>query len=205
MKTKKSTAIALAAASLAILSGCGKSNDPAFPIGGINNGIMPGNGACVPITQQIAFAGQNSYLSALRLVAGNVPNEQAQGTVGLGVGGGGGQYTDTGVDGTIMVSIQPMGGVNFAPNTLMAPTRANIQGTVVINPQTQQDIIYRMGGMSGGMVSTQPYPQQYPQQQAVPCVSGIAIDTGFAGGYSLYGTKVYLYLNGTSHGYILSL
>ncbi|MGZ3696946.1 MAG: hypothetical protein ACXWP5_02535 [Bdellovibrionota bacterium] len=52
---------------------------------------------------------------------------------------------------------------------------------------------------------TSPYPTSpYPTAPAAPqiCVSGVAVDLGIYNS-TLYGGKVYLYLNNTQHGYIM--
>lgn len=96
---------------------------------------------------------------------------------------------------------------------------ANATGFLQISGQTQQDIMYKVQlgqiqipGFSGGYGQyPMQYPNQYPgqfpgqypgAQQNQICVSQIAFNVGHYYN-TIYGGNVYIYLNGTQHGYIL--
>ena len=115
------------------------------------------------------------------------------------------------------------GGYN-PPN---GPSQVSVTGVLMISGQTQQDLVYKLGGAQGGGFGGggyggggygnspgygggyNPYgqpgaaPQPYGfQQQQGPCVSGIALDLGHYNNL-LYGGNVYVFVNGSSHGYAL--
>ncbi|MBL7714663.1 MAG: hypothetical protein JNL01_04290 [Bdellovibrionales bacterium] len=96
------------------------------------------------------------------------------------------------------------------------PNQSMIQGTIQLSQMVMTDIMYRFGG---GMMNTFPgmtAPNWYQQPGQIPgypqqpgygygsqvCVSGIAMNMGRWNNL-LYGGKVYLYLNGSQHGYTL--
>jgi hypothetical protein len=190
-------------------------------------------GGCVPITAQIPFTATNIYFDWANIVGGTIPQSgQSVGQIVVGGSPTGGQYQRSGVDGTISMNIMPSQQVAGSPyptyptGTYPIPGQystgygagynsklANAQGFVQISAQTQQDIMYRvqMGqiqipGYTGGYGYPSggygyPYPQPGTQQTQI-CVSQIAINVGHY--YStIYGGNVYLYLNGTQHGYVL--
>jgi hypothetical protein len=200
-KTRK-IAIALALASVPFLAGCGKGNssNPTGYIPGSVYGNVPGG--CIPVnTAQIPFTGTNVNYSGQGLVAGQLPNGQAAGQMALGGGViGAGQFHGQSVDGTLLVNLNG-GAVPVGPGyPPYSGGTSSIVGTVSISQATQQDIAFQMGGYGGYNPYPAPYPQQ-PVQQSV-CISGIAISGSIYSG-TFYNTSVYLYMNGTTHGYAL--
>lgn len=112
----------------------------------------------------------------------------------------------------------------YVPQT-WGPNLATIMGQIQISPMVQQDIMMRvqmgqipigygqMGGMPGQFPGQMPgqmpfgygqpgYGQNYYGQNI--CVSSIAMNMGKWDTQGLiYGGQIYLYLNGTMHGYVL--
>jgi hypothetical protein len=89
------------------------------------------------------------------------------------------------------------------PSTGMGQAQtASVTGFLQLNPATVQDIAFKFSGGMGGYTQPGYFPQPgYPQQQQL-CVSGIAMNLGHYYNY-IYGGAVYLYLNGTNHGYVV--
>jgi hypothetical protein len=110
------------------------------------------------------------------------------------------------------------------PTTGLQSQMANASGFLQISPATQQDIMNQVAmnpsayGVSypygtgypntGYPYTNYPYTQPgmipqpgYPQQTQV-CVSAIAMNVGHYYN-TIYGGNVYIYLNGTQHGYVL--
>lgn len=204
MKKVKSSkvAIALALASIPLLVGCGKGSS-SNPTGYIPGTIYGGPGGCIPVnTAQIPFTGTNVNYSGQGLIAGQLPSGQSAGQMALGGGIAGGQFHGQSVDGTLMVTLNGGAPVQ-GPYPGYGGGNSNITGYVTISQMTQQDIMFQMGG--GGYnpypIYPQPYPTQQPQQQQA-CISGIAI-SGSIYQNTFYNTNVYLYMNGTTHGYAL--
>jgi hypothetical protein len=103
------------------------------------------------------------------------------------------------IDGSLSLSATPLSGTGGAIAA----------GTIILS-QTKLQIIYGLFGLNYSNLNS-PYsggiPQvgfpnvgmSFPQTQQAPCVSGIGISmTHF--GTTLYGGRVYLYLNGSQHG-----
>jgi hypothetical protein len=88
----------------------------------------------------------------------------------------------------------------------------NVQGTLQLSYLVIQDIMARFAGNGGVPTVQNGYPNYYGQQggnfwfpqpgQQQVCASGIAMNVGHYH-TTVYGGQVYLYLNGTDHGYIL--
>ena len=92
------------------------------------------------------------------------------------------------------------------------PSQINVQGTIMLSQLVVQDIMYHMGGSApnlgqgyypgyGNMGNGGNFWMNGGQQQQI-CASGIAMNVGHYNS-TVYGGQVYLYLNGTQHGYIL--
>ncbi|OFZ21298.1 MAG: hypothetical protein A2X94_07555 [Bdellovibrionales bacterium GWB1_55_8] len=219
----KSVATALAIVGLTALTGCGKSSTPVTggPVGYIPpQQLLPGGGIagqCMPISAQIGFTGTGIYVDSASIRGGAIPGTQTMGQMNVTTVGAGGPFQRSGVDGTISMNVMlnnaaqptvpgyPTGGYWPTP---MTPTTANVTGFIAINPQTQQDIIYKFGGTTGYYPTYPTYPT-YPGTLPVPttptqqvCVSGIAIDTGHKE-TQLFNIRVFLYLNNSQHGYII--
>lgn len=85
--------------------------------------------------------------------------------------------------------------------------RANISGTVYMNPDIMTQIIYEWGGLppmpvpyGGGYPNDPNFPTNYPMPNTNPiCVTSVAMDVKLAGA-EIYDGKVYLYINNTNHG-----
>lgn len=214
MKVKKISPIAFALAITCIpaLGGCGKSNSGSGTIGSYPGAIGSGIGGCVPINApQIPFTANNIYFSSVNIRAGMIPGSGAVGQVIVGGAAVGGPYQRSGVDGVISMSITPTSSmypttypsISAYPTTgtNTGPTIASASGFVTISTITQQDILYKFNGTSGYNTYL---PGVVPQTMATnyPCVSGIAIDVGHYYN-TIYGGRVYLYLNNSQHGYAL--
>lgn len=188
------------------------------------------SGQCAPITGPIPFTVQNAYLDFANLIGGQIPFSQAVGTMYIG-GGGGGQFNGSGSDGTISMNLvnagyaqqgyQPYSGYpqqsQYGYSGQMAyggSSYVSGGGQIQLSQLVIQDIVYKVqtGQIQIGM-NMQQYPQQYPQQYGYPqygqqinpqqiCVSAIAMNIGRYNN-TLYGGSVYLYLNGSSRGYIM--
>ncbi|MCM2279589.1 MAG: hypothetical protein NDJ89_16060 [Oligoflexia bacterium] len=216
---RRKLAIALALATVPLLMGCGSNRDSG-QVGNVPGAIVPGigvPGACIPITQQIPFAGTNIYFSGVNIRGGQIPYSTPVGQMGVGGPGGGGPLGRTAVDGSISMNVTPVNQAVVAqPYPTTYPTyptnnnlsnTANVTGILTISNIVQQDIQYQSGSYSGANNNWYNYggtpgvPQPYAPA-AIPCVSGIAID-GAHYYNTIYSTKVYLYLNNTQHGYIM--
>lgn len=207
---------------VAVLSGCGKSNPvtPTVVPAGTTTGLV--SGGCVPINTQIPFTGTNIYFDWMSIIGGSIPlgatSAYAGQTVGqMVVGGGvvGGTYSRSGIDGTISMNIVPQttGTVTTIGTTigsLQPSTMATVNGAISISTATQQDIMYQIGGTYntlgttiGTIPGTVPGTISGTTVAAVPCVSAIAMDLQYYNYQIAGGAGVFLYLNNTSHGYIL--
>lgn len=213
------------------LAGCGKGSGSGssssyyqYPGGGI------GGGGCVPISSQIPFAVQGAYFDWANIVAGQVPMSGANaGQVITGAGGMGGygqQFMGQGSDGAIQMNLTPGAYANmpyagypnqsmfgpqngypysgsYAPYGYGGVSQGNnlVSGTGVLQLSSLviQDILYKVqtGQIQIGLANN-----GYPIQPQQICVSAIAMNVGHY--YNLvYGGQVYLYLNGTAHGYVM--
>lgn len=200
--------VSAALMSILILSGCGKKSSTDSVAGAPGAGTpgygIPGvPGGCVPINQQIPITGNGIYFDWANIFGGQIPNRQPIGQVVVGGSPVGGQFQRSGVDGMIALNIMPdnsgQSGFNGGQYGQGFQSTAAVTGMLQISPATQQDIMYKVqsgqipignGGFNGGF-----NPGQI-------CVSGIAFDLGHYY-YTIYGGHVYLYLNGTQHGYVL--
>lgn len=188
------TALAISAMNL---TGCGKSDGggnviapPApLPAPGIPGPVTPVGGGCVPINQPIPFTANNIYFDWANMVGGRIPLTNQQ--VGTVMTGGPiiqqGNLSRQGVDGTIVVNVQPG---TAAPMSVPYPNynpgynyqyygynqfgsapysgnygakTANLQGTVAIDPTRQQDILWKFG--NGGLNNNYfQFPSNTPYQ-----------------------------------------
>ncbi|MGK5085914.1 hypothetical protein WDW37_21710 [Bdellovibrionota bacterium FG-1] len=228
LKWKMKWAPILVIASLAVSTGCGKS-DPAanpgtpgaVPVAPIGTPLTPVPTTCVPINAQIPFTATNIYFSSVNIVGGAVPGEtQAYGQVMIGGSPTGGPYQRTGVDGTVSINIMPSQQANVptppvgimpyngygTQSNLQPPSLANANGFVAISAQTQADIMWQFGG---GGTQYPNYNTGYLPQPTLPvnqaqqvCISGIALSLGHYYN-TIYGGHVFLYLNNSQSGYKL--
>ncbi len=183
----KRVAIGLAIAAVAILTGCGRSSDPGIPVPGV--GVIPGAGysypgGCAPLNGPIGFSGSNIYFDRVEVTGGAIPpiarhpqfSGQTVGQMTVSVGGAGGPFTGSGVDGTISMNVMPNGvptgyyqpGANYYPGYVApayspysppAPTTANVTGSITLNPTTANMIMTQMGGYTYGTgTGVYPYP-----------------------------------------------
>jgi hypothetical protein len=154
---------------------CGDALDPKPVIEQVKAGTSD---SCVPIDQAIPFTATDIHFDFANIIAGALPGQDSVGQVVLGGTPTKGPYQRFGVDGAITLNIT------------QDSVAANASGYVQISPVTRQDILnqVQMGGLPGKVDSV--------------CVSGIAINVGHYNN-TIYGGSVYLYLNGSSHGYAL--
>ncbi len=199
MKTviQKRKVIALALAIVPLLVGCGSSSTRS------GSGYQPGVGlgGCVPINSVIGFSGTNASFTPMSIRAGEIPRSQTYGQMGIGGAVAGGPYQRSGTDGTISMTIQPVGQGTIGTQPVNNYNgAANVNGQLQLSSAVQQDIYWRFGGQMPGTT----IPGQIPGQTITntACVSGIAMDLGI---YQtmLYGGYVYLYMNNTKNGYVL--
>jgi hypothetical protein len=86
---------------------------------------------------------------------------------------------------------------------------ANISGVLTLSPQTQQEIVYAQNGgalayQNGGQYNQNGQPGQPVQGNSNVCISNIALNLGQNGVSGVYG-EIYLYLNNSSHGYVVKV
>ncbi len=200
-----------------------------LPIGG---GAI-GSGGCIPITQAvqtgIPVVMQNIYMDSANIVGGMIPNSSQQvGAIGFGGGNAYGMYQRTSPYGTIRLDLNQIGAYNGMPysgypsqsmwnqsgsyawgNTGQYPYGYNNynqgnqmvsgQGIITVSSTAMQAILYKV---MSGEIQINVNPQVVMQQPQAVCVSAVAINVGHYNNL-IYGGNVYLYLNGTSRGYIL--
>lgn len=182
-------AAAIAASSLALLTGCGQNgnNNVAPPPGVSAPGLI--GGGCVPInsTTTIPFSVTGMYIGSeaardMRVLAGTIPagDKLATGTYGIVALNNGGMVQPQGynlatfqgrrVDGTtISLSVSAAGGAMAPqqypqqyPTTGISPTgQYNATGYIQVSPFIQQLLIQTATGSSGYGIN-QPILNQYP-------------------------------------------
>jgi hypothetical protein len=205
MKTnlnKKKIAAVMALSSLALLTGCGSSqnNQAAVPPPAVGAGGY-GAGGCIPInsTTQIPFTATNMYLGSgqygdAHVMAGAIPYKQAYGQVILGGAaaptaptgyGYGGQFMGKRVDGTTISLNVTAGGAAVPPTYSGYPsngygTSGNVtaNGYIQVSPFIQQ-VLMQSAANSGGYGNTgfpmpSQYPNQYPNQYPAGYPGGVA-------------------------------
>lgn len=223
---KNSVAIALAAASLPLLMGCGSQNGSGSSIGYIPGSVVGGVGSCIPVNAygtnaQIPFTGSNAQFTPLSIRAGKIPssatNEPYAGqTFGTTVMGGsvtGGPYQKSNMSGdTISMNIQPGAYAQpYQPYPTTYPTypttyptqtsNAAINGFVTLGSGKLQEIAYFFGngGYQQPYSPYNPYAPMPTMPQSTACISGIAMNLGVQNS-QLFGGNVYLYLNNSQNG-----
>ncbi len=215
MKTRKykfkRRALAATLLGLTLLSaGCGKSTPPpsnpapapgtpgAPLVPGVPPGMVPPgtNTGCIPISQPIPFQYNGAAVQYNQLLEspqyikmGQLPNQQPFGQVIMAGGPTNGKIQRQNTDGSM---------INITMDLPAAPQQGpgNGAGYLQLSSIIQQDITNL--AVSGQI------PGLQGQNIQSLCVSGLAIDGGtYRNGQSLffYG-DVYLYLNGTMHGYV---
>jgi hypothetical protein len=165
------------------LSGCGgsKNNGAAGP-GGLGGGIggQPSN-ECIPINGPIGFVGNQVQFDSHNLRGGPIPFVGNIGQMGTSRNAQPGPYQSSSGFGTISLQAQ---------STQYG--MGNIAG--VVQPSAQVINVLQTLCQYGGQTFC-------PQPTSQVCVSNVAIDMGYNG--RLFG-NLYLYLNGTQHGYVLT-
>jgi hypothetical protein len=186
----------------------------------------------VPVSSQIPFTANGIYVDSANIVAGAVPGSQSVGQVAIGGAMTGGPYQaacqslPTGCAyANLSMNIIPMNQTTTIPypgyptgtypspypmpTTGLQSQMANASGILQITPGAQQDIMNKVAMNPSAFGMSYPYTQPgmipqpgYPQQTQV-CVSAIAMNMGHYNN-AIYGGNVYIYLNGTQHGYVLS-
>jgi hypothetical protein len=192
-------------------------------------GCIPLTGQAIPFTiSQMYFDSANLVAGRMPRTGQVVGQVMVAG--GYAPQGYGSTFYRQGVDGTLQISVNQtnLGAYSGSPYTGYPYSQQYSQtaglrdgtGVLQINPQTLQDIQYQFSGggyygsawggqpatQYGASYPTQYYPNQFPQftgqYQSQICVSGIAIEMGHYN-QTLYGGNVYLYLNGSDHGYVI--
>ena len=184
----------------------------------VNPSLVVGNGSpingCIPLNQPIGFQANGMYMDNQSIYAGMIPYVDKF-KPGFKVG----QVVPT-VGGTVIGAYQPVQnqwGTLDGNMNLNTVGNGTANGTITLS-RTKLQIIYGLFGLNYSSLST-PYTGGVPQtgfpslgmpfnapgmtqtqlQQQAPCVSGIAISLSHYG-TTLYGGRVYLYLNGSQHG-----
>lgn len=155
-------------------------------------------GTCVAINSaQIPFTSTASYFDSSSIIMGTVPGYPAAvGAVTVGGTAVTGPYQREGSDGYLSINIQSTN--QSMPHPLgygLTGVSVTAQGYFAINQMVQQDILYK--AQSG----------QIPELTGITdvsqiCVSGMAMSMGHLE-YLLHSGYLYLYLNNTTHGYIM--
>lgn len=212
---QKSVAMTAMTIAMLLVSGCGKgssSNGSGGSAGQINPGTPGypgyGNGGCVPITGAVPFTANNIMFDYANIIGGPVPGMQAYGQITVGGAYGTqyqyGQYMGNSPYGSISMSI---GQTNYNNNGQYGYNQngyASGTGSVTLSMLAQQELIglVQSGAIPLNIQNNQQYNPYggYSINPAQICVSAIAIDVGHY--YNqVYGGYVWLYLNGTQHGY----
>jgi hypothetical protein len=216
------TALAILGAAV-FTSGCGSNNNPVpivpgNPYTGFGGQGGVGPGGCIPIVPgqsiPITFQGiRNSYYSVMGGKLPPIPEfgrygfQQygyvANGGVGAPMVQGGMPYAGSSAWGTIQMMLPPyLGSVSGTGYIQVSPAAAmDIQAAVYSG-------VINLNG--NGFYGNQWNPWSVPGMmqpmyaQNTLCVSEVSVDLTKSDTYGrLYGGAVYLYLNGTPHGYAL--
>ena len=154
-------------------------------------GATTATSGCIAITQSIPFFGSNLQLDAGSGIRGGViPSVGTYGSLAVGstaTSGGTGFTAIAGSSGTFQLYVQSYTGSTSGT--------VAISGSLTIGSYYQQEI-QSLLATSGYGAST---------YGTSPCISGIAIQGHlYTNGSYGYGGDVYLYLNGTQHGVVLT-
>lgn len=201
-KFKLNLATALALIAIPVLTGCGSSNSSSNPgtsyqtvcttnaYGQQTCSQVPlGSGGCIPLTSglgtvTLAFYGSGNLNSGLNVEAGQIPGGISAGTLSLttgtnGVGTGGYTYTGYSDPGTILSLSGPNAGTSLS-------------GTLILDSLMIQSIVQDTASLVG-------------QSYGTSCISAIAIQGQYYQSVPGFTGNVYLYLNNTSHGYVVPI
>ncbi len=155
--------------------------------------ITASSGGCIPISQAIPFYGSGLQVdSSNNVYGGTIPSAGVYGPMTVG--------TSTAVSGTTFSSVSTgetysVGTFQMVAQSLVSGTSSlTVSGQLTIGTYYQQLIQNASSSYSGAGT-----------YGSSACVSGIAIQGHLytSGSYGFSGT-VYLYMNGTQHGYALT-
>ena len=232
-KLKPALIILAAALSTTMFTGCGSPNSaPVVPgVGGVAGGQYPNgqyrppyaqpyaNGQyhpanCVAITSVIPFNGSGE-VTLNTITAGHIPNSRSHGQISLGTGPAvNGQYGSTSGEGTLSLNINSNDGNRDGYGRDVHSSPSHLNGSLQLSPQTIQTIQSTQLTLNQGYIQPGSMPQYGALNNSALCVTGISLMLTYshgdgdqqqsAGPYpeSLSG-EVYLYLNGSQHGYQL--
>lgn len=200
-KMKINLAAALAMIALPALTGCGSSSNGSQPSGTTYQTVCTtnaygqqtctqvanGSGGCIPVTPggtvNLSFVGSGNLISGVYLVAGNIPGGSAAGTLSITstapVNGSGYMYSGYSDPGTILSLSGPQSG-------------GSLSGSITLDSLMTQSIVQDTSGITG-------------QSYGTSCISGIAIQGQYYQSVPGFTGNVYLYLNNTSHGYVVPI